>query len=59
MNEKEIEILSHIKIFGGKILQLGDYYGVFITKFRFFIPPKSLRFYIQVSISSQKNRKVF
>jgi hypothetical protein len=29
MNKKEIDILSHIKIFGGKILQLGDFYGFF------------------------------
>jgi len=29
MNKKEIDILSHIKIFGGKILQLGDIYGFF------------------------------
>jgi hypothetical protein len=39
MNKKEIKNLSHIKIFGGKILQLGDFYGFLITKSRLFLFP--------------------
>jgi hypothetical protein len=31
MNFLKIQILSHIKIFGGKILQLGNFYGFFLS----------------------------
>jgi hypothetical protein len=59
MNKKEIEILSRIKIFGQNFA-IWQFLWLFLSpNLDFFIPPKSPRFYIQVSISSKQNRKVF